>query len=216
MVPIAFDVFGTLFDLEVLRASARELAGERGDELYDAFYDRLQPWTWLATAAGAYRPLPQLAAEALRSAASSLGVDRDAAPLTERLTSLPLFPEAGEALAALSGHRLAVLSNGTAAGLEELLSNAGVRDLFEHVLAADSVAAYKPAPEVYALAPRAFAVPADEVLMVSGNDWDVAGAQLSGLRGAWVSRGRRLAPVLGVEPDIVVEDLSGLTFALGG
>jgi 2-haloacid dehalogenase len=209
-VPIAFDAFGTLFDLEALREPL-------GDELYDAFYARLQPWTWLATAAGAYRPLPTLAEQALRSAAAAVGADDDdAARHAELLTRLPVFPEAESALDALSGHRLAVLSNGTADGLEELLSNGGVRERFEHVLAADSVGRYKPAPEVYALAPRAFGVPAAEVVLVSGNDWDAAGAKLAGLRSAWVSRGRPLAPVLGAEPDHVVEDLSGLVFALGG
>jgi 2-haloacid dehalogenase len=208
-VPIAFDAFGTLFDLEALRAPL-------GEELYDAFYARLQPWTWFATAAGAYRPLPQLAEQALRSAAAANGADEQAAARrAERLTQLPLFPETEAALDSLSGERLAVLSNGTAGGLEELLANAGVRERFEHVLAADSVGRYKPAPEVYALGPDAFGVPAHEVVLVSGNDWDTAGAKLAGLRSAWVSRGRPLAPVLGMEPDYVVDDLSGLAFAVG-
>jgi 2-haloacid dehalogenase len=208
-VPIAFDAFGTLFDLEALRAPL-------GEELYDAFYARLQPWTWFATAAGAYRPLPQLAEQALRSAAAANGADEQAAARhAERLTQLPLFPETEAALDSLSGERLAVLSNGTAGGLEELLANAGVRERFEHVLAADSVGRYKPAPEVYALGPDAFGVPGHEVVLVSGNDWDTAGAKLAGLRSAWVSRGRPLAPVLGMEPDYVVDDLSGLAFAVG-
>jgi 2-haloacid dehalogenase len=213
-VPIAFDAFGTLFDLEALRGPARDLAGERGDDLYDAFYARLQPWTWFATAAGAYRPFPELAGQALRSAAAAVGVEEDAGKLAERLTTLPLFPETEPALDDLAGERLAVLSNGTADGLDQLLSNAGVRQRFEHVLAADSVRRYKPAPEVYALAPKAFGVRPEDVVLVSGNDWDAAGAKLAGLRSAWVSRGRPLAPVLDTSPDYVVEDLSGLTFAL--
>jgi 2-haloacid dehalogenase len=209
-MPIAFDAFGTLFDLEWLREPARELAGERGDALYEAFYARLQPWTWLATVAGAYRPLPELAEQAFDSAAAATAVEVDAGRLAARLTELPLFPEAQRALDALSGERLAVLSNGTRDGLEELLSNAGIRERFEHVLAADSVGRYKPAPEVYALAPAAFAVPPSEITLVSSNDWDVAGAKLAGLRTVWVSRGKPVARVLGIAPDAVVEDLTGL------
>lgn len=205
-MPIAFDAFGTLFDLEALREPA-------GDDLYEAFYARLQPWTWLATAAGAYRPLPELAEQAFSAAAAEIGVDVDAAQLAGKLTQLPLFSEAEAVLASLEGERLAVLSNGTADGLEQLLARAGVRDRFEHVLAADSVGRYKPAPEVYALGPRAFGVAADEVTLVSGNNWDAAGAKLAGLRSVWVSRGKPLAPVLGVTPDEVVADLSDLTFA---
>lgn len=215
-MPIAFDAFGTLFDLDALRQPARELAGERGDALFDEFSARLQPWTWFATAAGAYRPLPQLAEEALRAATAAAGVDADASPLAERLSSLPLFPEAAGALDALSGERLAVLSNGTPDGLEQLLEHAGIRRHFEHVLAADEVGHYKPAPEVYALAPAAFGVPASEVALVSGNAWDVAGAKLAGLRAVWVSRGRPTVPVLDLAPDHVVEDLRGVAFALRG
>lgn len=210
---IAFDAFGTLFDLDWLRKPARDLAGERGDELYEAFYSRLQPWTWLATAADAYRPLPELARSAFESAAAGLELDVEAGALAERLTELPLFPEVERALDSLDGQRLAVLSNGTADGLEALLSNGGIRDRFEHVLAADSVGRYKPAREVYALAARAFGVNADEVTLVSGNPWDCAGAKLAGLRSVWVSRGKPLAPVLDVAPDEVVEDLTWLTFA---
>ena len=205
-MPIAFDAFGTLFDLEALREPA-------GDDLYEAFYARLQPWTWLATAAGAYRPLPELAEQAFTAAAAEIAADIDAGQLAEQLTELPLFPEAKATLAALEGERLAVLSNGTADGLEQLLTRAGIRDRFEHVLAADSVGRYKPAPEVYALAPRAFGVVAGDVTLVSGNNWDAAGAKLAGLRSVWVSRGKPLAPVLGVTPDEVVADLTGLTFA---
>ena len=205
-MPIAFDAFGTLFDLEALREPA-------GDDLYEAFYARLQPWTWLATAAGAYRPLPELAEQAFTAAAAEIGADVDAGQLAGQLTELPLFPEARATLGTLEGERLAVLSNGTADGLEQLLTRAGIRDRFEHVLAADSVGRYKPAPEVYALAPRAFGVVAGDVTLVSGNNWDAAGAKLAGLRSVWVSRGKPLAPVLGVTPDEVVADLTGLTFA---
>jgi 2-haloacid dehalogenase len=215
-VVFAFDAFGTLFRLDALREDARGLVGERGDALYDAFYARLQPWTWLATAAGAYRDLPSLAEQALRSAGAEVGVPGDdAAQLGSRLTSLPLYPDAEPGLRSLEGERLAVLSNGTAGGLRELLSNAQVLDRFEHVLAADSVGRYKPAPDVYGLAPQAFGVPAGEVVLVSGNDWDAAGAKLAGLRSVWVSRGRPLAPVLDTPPDHVVEDLTGVAFALG-
>jgi 2-haloacid dehalogenase len=202
-MPLAFDAFGTLFDLEWLR-------GQAGDDLYEAFYARLQPWTWLATAGDLYLPLPELAEQAFESAAVELGQDADAAALARLLTELPLFPEVEEALEGLSGERLAVLSNGTGDGLEEMLTRTGVRDRFEHVLVADEVKRYKPAPEIYALAPRAFGLPADQITLVSGNSWDVAGAKLAGLRAVWVSRGRPPAPVLGIAPDQIVEDLSGV------
>src|ERR1700748_1170526 len=148
-MPLAFDAFGTLFDLHWLR-------GHTGEELFDAFYARLQPWTWLATAGDVYVPLPDLAAQAFESAAAELGQDDDAGALAEKLSELPLFPDVEPALDALSGERLGVLSNGTRDELERMLTRTGIRDRFQHVLVADQVKRYKPAPEVYALAPKAF------------------------------------------------------------
>ena len=90
------------------------------------------------------------------------------------------------------------------------MANAGLGDCFEHLLAADRVKRYKPAPELYALAPQAFGAAAERVLLVSGNEWDVAGAAWAGLRTAWIARGRSYTPFLGVEPDLVAEDIREL------
>lgn len=91
---------------------------------------------------------------------------------------------------------------------------AGLGERFEHLLAADRVERYKPAPELYALAPRAFGAAAERMLLVSGNEWDVAGAAWAGLRTAWIARGRSYTPFLGVEPDLVAEDVVELARTL--
>ena len=176
---IAFDVFGTLFDLG---AAAEE------------FRTRVLPWTWQLSAAERFRPLPEIAGPAL----------------AERIRSLEAYPDVREGLDALAGTPLAILSNGTRDGVEELLRRAGIADRFQHVLTAEQVERYKPAPEVYALAPVAFGTAPDRVLLVSGNEWDVAGAVQAGLRTAWIARGREPRWVLGIEPDAVAEDVRSL------
>lgn len=208
---IAFDAFGTLFDLEGLRPAL-------GDELFDAFVARLVPWSWHATVAERYRPFPELAELALRSAAREVRVDlsdEEAGGLAGPLSALPAFPDVPECLAALVPRwPLAVLSNGTRDGIEQLVAGAGLSERFTHRLAADEVRRFKPAPEVYALAVAAFGCAPDEVLLVSSNEWDIAGAQQAGLRGAWVARGRPGTGALGVEPDLTVDELAELSGAL--
>lgn len=216
---IAFDAFGTLFDLEALRDVAHAVAGQRGGELFEAFSRRLVPSTWLATAAETYRPLTEVAVTELRSAARELGLDLEvpqAEEIASGLAALPAYEDAGPALCGLAGTPLAVLSNGTREGIESLVAGAGMTELFDHLLVADTVRRFKPAPEVYELAAAAFQAAPGSVLLVSGNEWDVAGAQLAGLRGAFVARGRPVAAVLGVEPDLVVERLSDLPEAIPG
>src|SRR3954471_8458736 len=199
---IAFDAFGTLFDLEALREPL-------GHDVFEGFASRLVPWTWHLTAAGVYSPLPDVAMLAAQAAGAA-----DPSAVAAALRDLPAFPDVRPGLDALAGRRLAVLSNGTQDGARALVENAGLADRFEHLLTADQVERYKPAPEVYGMAPRAFQTRADRVLMVSSNEWDVAGASFAGLLTAWLGRGREPSWVLGVEPDLVLGSLPELAAAL--
>jgi 2-haloacid dehalogenase len=79
-----------------------------------------------------------------------------------------------------------------------------------HVLSVDAVRTYKPAPAVYALGPRALGLPAGEILFVSSNAWDVAGAKAFGYQVAWCNRLRAPMDELGVAPDYEVERLDQL------
>jgi 2-haloacid dehalogenase len=195
---IAFDAFGTLFDLEALRSPL-------GDDAFEGFVARLVPWTWHSTAAGAFRPLPEIAVAAARAAGA-----RHPEAVADELQRLPVFADVVAGLDALEERRLAVLSNGTSEGIRALVEHAGIGNRFEHLLAADQVERYKPAPELYALAPRAFGIEAGRVLLVSSNEWDVAGAAQAGLATAWLGRGREPSWVLGVEADMVIESLADL------
>ena len=166
--------------------------------LRERFKSVVVPWTWHATASGRVRPLPEIVEAA--------GLDPAA------LRSLPAFSDAAGGLDALrSRWPLAVLSNGDPA---PLVAAAGISDRFEHLLAAEQVSRYKPAPEVYGLAVSAFGSTPERVLMVSSNEWDVAGAAQAGLRTAWLQRDAEPAWVLGVEADVVAEDLRALAARL--
>ena len=69
---------------------------------------------------------------------------------------------------------------------------------------------YKPAPAVYALGPRALGVDAGQLLFVSSNAWDVAGAKAFGYQVAWCNRTGAPAEELGVLPDLVIARLDEL------
>ena len=73
--------------------------------------------------------------------------------------------------------------------LEAVVASAGLgRDLLTRVLSVDAVRTYKPAPAVYALGPEALGLPAGDILFVSSNAWDVAGAKAFGYQVAWCNR----------------------------
>lgn len=214
---IAFDAFGTLFDLAALRQPVRDAIGSAGDAVYDGLIARLVPWSWHATVAGEYRPFPQIAALALVAAAQEAGValpENGVREIVQLMAALPAFPGTAQTLEEMVSWPLAVLSNGTAEGIAALVANAGIGHCFAHLLSVDAVRRFKPAPEVYGLAPAAFGAPAERVLLVSGNEWDVAGARQAGLRAAWLARGRRSAPVFGLAADIVADEIGALPEAI--
>lgn len=216
---IAFDALGTLFDLSALRTRTRQAAGHEGDELFAAFKERLVPWTWHLTASGDYEPMPDLAAKAVQAAARAAGLrlERSRADwVVEGMLELPLFPDVRPGLDRLRERDvpLAILSNATAAGVEALVDHNDLRGVFDHHLVADSVKRFKPAREVYELAPAAFRAPAERVMLVSGHEWDVAGGARAGLRTAWLARGERFAPTLGEHPDLRADDLRDLAARL--
>ena len=81
-----------------------------------------------------------------------------------------------ETLQRLAGRPLAILSNGSPQMLQTGLERAGLRPHLTHVLSVDAVGVYKPAPRVYEEAPRHLGLAPENILFVSGNGWDAAGA----------------------------------------
>jgi 2-haloacid dehalogenase len=94
--------------------------------------------------------------------------------------------------------------------LQAAVDSSGLGRHLSHVLSVDAVRTYKPAPAVYALGPQALGVPAAELLFVSSNAWDVAGAKAFGYQVAWCNRLGAPEEELGVRADLVVGRLDEL------
>jgi 2-haloacid dehalogenase len=130
--------------------------------------------------------------------------------LMDAYLSLACFPEVKDALGRLAGRPRAVLSNGAPAMLAEAVAVSGLGALLEHVISVDRVKTYKPSPLVYALGPDTLGVSAGELLFVSSNGWDVAGAKAFGYQVAWCNRTGAPEEELGVRADRVISSLDDL------
>jgi 2-haloacid dehalogenase len=128
----------------------------------------------------------------------------------EGYRQLDPFPEVKDALAALHGRKLAILSNGSPAMLNALVKHAGVSGLFDAVISVDELKMFKPHPSVYGLATRYLGVDASEIGFVSSNFWDVSGASSFGFRTFWINRNNSQPDKLGFEPVAVVQRLDQL------
>jgi 2-haloacid dehalogenase len=108
------------------------------------------------------------------------------------------------------GLRLAILSNGTPEMIGEAATAAGIAGRLDAVLSIETAGAYKPHPNAYALVEAHFGVHHVEVMFVSGNYWDVAGAAAFGFCTVWVNRAGAPRDRLWAEPRHEVADLSGI------
>jgi 2-haloacid dehalogenase len=127
--------------------------------------------------------------------------------LLDGYLSPPLFADVIPALDALRESPLAILSNGSPRMLEAAVRNSGLESRFVHTISVDAVKTYKPSPKVYQLGPDTLHLPAEEILFVSSNSWDAAGAKAFGYSVCWCNRSGRSMDELGFAPDMVVASL---------
>ena len=212
-----FDAYGTLFDVHSVVEAGRALTGDP-QALSTLWRQKQLEYTWLGTLMGRYEDFWAVTEAALRFALERLGIaagDESIRRLMEAYLSLATFPEVKGALAAMAGTPLGILSNGSPRMLEAAVRSSGLEGTFRHVLSVDSVRAYKPSPAVYELGTRAFGLPAGDILFVSSNGWDVAGAKAFGYRTCWCNRLAAPVEKLGVSPDLEVSRLDEILLKLG-
>lgn len=202
---IAFDAYGTLFDVYAVGALAEEIFSGSGARLAELWRDRQIEYTRIRTLSDRYADFWSVTGDALDFACErlelSLTPDRRARLMRE-YERLQAFAENLGVLRDLRALQipLAILSNGTPAMLASAVSAAGMDGLFTHVLSVDSVRRFKTAAEAYQLGPDAFGCPADEILFVSSNAWDACGATWFGYTTFWVNRAGAPLERLGVRP----------------
>jgi len=207
-----FDAYGTLFDVHSVVEAGREITADPAT-LSLTWRQKQLEYTWLRALMGRYEDFWAVTESALRYTLRRLGLHATEAQirrLMEAYLTLTCFPEVPAALARLQGRPRAILSNGAPRMLHAAVAASGLTGALEHVLSVDAVRTYKPAPAVYALAPRATGVDAGDLLFVSSNAWDVAGAKAFGYQVAWCNRQDAPEEELGVRADLIIRRLDEL------
>lgn len=212
-----FDAYGTLFDVN---AAAQQAASEPGQEALAALWPQLaRDWrlkqlqyTWLRAVAGRHCDFWQVTQDGLDWAMEAVGLDDPA--LRDRLLNLyktlAAYPEVPAMLGALKdrGIATAILSNGSPGMLHAAVSHAGLGGHLDAVLSVEDVGVFKPHELVYNMVGARFGCAADEVLFVSANGWDAAGAAGYGFTTAWVNRAAEPMDRLYAKPHHVLSDLT--------
>jgi 2-haloacid dehalogenase len=213
-----FDAYGTLFDVA---AAARVAAAEPGagaladrwPKLAEAWRLKQLQYTWLRAITGAHTDFWTVTQDGLDWALESCGLEGDPALRTRLLAlywELEAYPEVRKMLETLkqAGLNTAILSNGSPDMLTGAVQSAQIGDVLDDVLSVQSVGIFKPAPQVYDLVGRRFGCENAQVLFVSSNGWDAAGATGYGFETVWVNRAGDPQDRLPWVPAHVLSDLT--------
>jgi 2-haloacid dehalogenase len=222
MKAIAFDAYGTLFDVFSITALGEELFPGKGDALAQLWRLKQLQYSTLRSLMGRHRDFWGLTEDGLVYAAKSLGLDLTPDKrwrLLDAYLTLAAFPDVKPGLEVLRerGLRLAILSNGEPRMLEAATRSAGIIDLLDAILSVEEVKIFKPSPRVYQLAPERLGVRPFEMGFVSSNNWDIAGAASTGLETFWIQR-RAAEPSeeLGFTADHIVSTITDLAALVRG
>ena len=213
MKAFVFDAYGTLFDVNsVVQACEREFPGH-GAALSRDWRAKQLEYTWLRSLMARYEDFWRITQAALEHACHARGLTLTAeakSRLMDEYLRLAPFPEVRDALAALRGRRLAILSNGSHRMLAAVVEHSGLKDAFAHVLSVDAVRIYKPSPAVYQLAATKLKLERAAIGFVSSNFWDICGATSFGFQTFWINRAGATPDVLGYSPSATLASLTDL------
>ncbi|HEX7054898.1 MAG TPA: haloacid dehalogenase type II [Burkholderiales bacterium] len=208
---LVFDAYGTLYDVHSVAQRCEAFFPGSGQRLSQLWRAKQLEYTWLRSLMRRYAPFSTVTREALAHACQALSLELGAAQtqaLMDEYLRLSPFPEVPQALQRLAGPK-AILSNGSPDMLEPLVRRSGLA--LDAVLSVDEVRVFKPAPEVYELAPRRLRVAKERIGFVSSNGWDAAGAKSYGFRVFWINRGGAPLERLGFAPDREITSLADLS-----
>jgi 2-haloacid dehalogenase len=210
---LVFDAYGTLYDVHSVIALCERCWPGKGAALSQLWRAKQLEYTWLRSLMQRYADFGRVTEDGLRHACAALKLDladAQVAALMQQYLQLELYAEAREALVALSGRKLAILSNGSPAMLEPLVAGSGLGSMLHAVLSVDEVRIYKPDPRVYQLAVDRLGVPKAAIGFVSSNCWDACGAKSFGFRTYWINRAGAPLDALGQIPDHTIARLTDL------
>ncbi|SHG50692.1 haloacid dehalogenase type II [Cognatishimia maritima] len=214
-----FDAYGTLFDVA---AAARIAAGEPGMEALQERWPQIaRDWrlkqlqySWLRAITGDHTEFWQVTQDGLDWALEAAGLTDESirARLLQLYWELPAYPEVPQMLTTLKdkGLQTAILSNGDPKMLGAAIQSAQLGPLLDDSLSVEEVGIFKPDARVYDIVLKRFSCQPDEVLFVSSNGWDVAGAAGFGFVTTWVNRAQEPVDRLPHRPHHLLSDLSDI------
>ena len=197
---IAFDAYGTLFDVYSMGELAEQIFPGHGQALSLMWRDRQIEYTRLVTMSDPnpkgskyYLPFWEITIRSLRYVCKRMGLVLSAEnekQLMDQYAKLTSFDDSELVLREIKSRQIstAILSNGSREMLSTVVHSNGLKPYLDQVVTVEDVRLFKTAPQAYELLLKAFPVKKQEVLFVSSNAWDALAARWYGFDVFWVNR----------------------------
>ena len=219
---LAFDAYGTLFDVFSVTALCEQLFPGKGQQIAQIWRFKQLQYSLMRSLMGRHRDFWGLTEDGLVWATKNQNVElteEKKKQLMGAYLSLAAFPDVKPGLEELKkqGVKLAILSNGEPKMLEAAAKSAGIRELLDDIISVEEVKTFKTSWRVYNLAPERMKVRNSELGFVSANNWDIAAAASAGLNTFWIQRSAAEVPEeLGFKADTTVKAITDLAPLLRG
>jgi 2-haloacid dehalogenase len=210
---VAFDAYGTLFDVYSMGQLAEELFPGHGQAFALMWRDRQIEYTRLVTMSDPdpngskyYLPFWELTIRSLHYVCKRMNLNLSSdyeTRLMDQYAKLTSFNDSLNVLKHIKekGVSTAILSNGSREMLDTVVESNGLKPYLDKVVTIEDIRLFKTAPQAYELLLKAFPVKKEEILFVSSNAWDALAAKWYGFDVFWVNRLGHPFEEIGNRPD---------------
>ena len=210
---IIFDAYGTLFDVNSAAEKCKDKIGEKWEGFANYWRTTQLEYTWLRSLMKKHKDFWQITEDSLEKSMKACNIDpKMKDELLNLYKVLSTFQEVPETLKLLKekNFKLAILSNGTPALLNELVKSNKLDNIFDDLFSIEQVGIYKPDSKVYDMPINKYSIEKNEVAFLSANTWDVSGGGNYGFNSIWVNRNNSIFDNLDYKPQNEIKNLSEL------
>ena len=210
---IIFDAYGTLFDVNSAAEKCKDKIGDKWEDFANYWRTTQLEYTWLRSLMKRHKNFWQITEDSLDKSMNAFNIDKSMRnELLDLYKTLNTFPEVKDVLNKLKekNYKLAILSNGTPALLNELVKSSNIENIFDDVFSIEEVEIYKPHSRVYDIPVKKYQIQKNEVAFLSANTWDVSGGGNYGYNAIWVNRNNNIFDNLDYKAKNEVKNLNHL------
>jgi len=210
---VVFDAYGTLFDVNSAAQKCKKKIGNKWVAFANFWRTTQLEYTWLRSLMKKHKNFWEITEDSLDKSMKVFNIDKSMKhELLNLYKILTPYPEVKTVLENLKkkNFKLAILSNGTPALLDELVTSNNLNDLFDDLFSIEEVKVYKPDKRVYEIPIKKYKVSANEICFLSANTWDVSGGGDYGYNSIWLNRNNSEFDKLGFQPKNEIDNLTQL------